>query len=191
MTRNAITGIVLAGGQGRRMGGSDKGLIDLAGTTLVGRVVERIAPQVTQVIINANRHRERYEAFGHPVTADLFTGSAGPLAGFHAGLRAASTPLVLMVPCDTPALPDTLVDRLYSSLQNDIDIVFARDAQRAHPTVVLMKRHLTDDLERFLNEGGRKINHWYARHSHKACHFDEADAFININTPSDRDAFIS
>ncbi|WP_438767184.1 molybdenum cofactor guanylyltransferase MobA [Kushneria sp. TE3] len=185
-----ITGVVLAGGQGRRMGGIDKGLVELSGRPLICHVLATITPRVAQVVINANRHHEAYAALGHPVIPDIIAGSAGPLAGFHAGLRAASTPLVLMVPCDTPALPDTLVERLQATLaDHDVDIAYASDAERAHPAVVLLKRDLVDDLEQWLTEGGRKIDQWYARHRHAACHFDDARAFININTLNDRDAF--
>lgn len=188
--RACITGVVLAGGLGRRMGGVDKGLVELAGRSLVSRVLVSITPQVSQVMINANRHQEVYAALGYPVISDLIPGSAGPLAGFHAALKAASTPLVLMVPCDTPALPETLLASLQATLTNlDVDIVHASDHERAHPTVALLKRDLADDLEQYLLGGGRKIDQWYARHPYAACQFDDARAFININTPNDRDAF--
>ncbi|ARS54123.1 molybdenum cofactor guanylyltransferase MobA [Kushneria konosiri] len=188
--RAGITGVVLAGGQGRRMGGVDKGLVELAGRSLVSHVLSVITPQVGQVMINANRHHDVYAALGYPVVSDVITGSAGPLAGFHAALKAASTPLLLMVPCDTPSLPDTLVASLLATLENHkVDIVFARDQARAHPAIVLLKRHLVDDLEEYLVGGGRKIDQWYARHPHTFCQFDNARAFININTLNDRDAF--
>ncbi|WP_456267443.1 molybdenum cofactor guanylyltransferase [Kushneria sp. AK178] len=188
--RACITGVVLAGGLGRRMGGVDKGLVELAGRPLVSHVLAAVAPRVSRVMINANRHHQAYAALGYPVIADLIPDSAGPLAGFHAALRAAATPLVLMVPCDTPALPDDLVEALWTTLANhDVDIVYASDQVRAHPTIALVKRSLVDDLEQWLNGGGRKIDQWYARHPHAACHFDNARAFVNINTPSDRDAF--
>lgn len=188
--RACITGVVLAGGLGRRMGGVDKGLVELAGRSFVSHVLTAIEPQVSQVMINANRHQEVYAALGYPVIADLIAGSAGPLAGFHAGLKAASTPLVLVAPCDTPALPDSLVESLLATLTGrHVDIVYASDHERAHPTIALLKRDLVDDLEQYLLGGGRKIDQWYARHSHSACHFDDARAFININTLNDRDAF--
>ena len=188
--RASITGVVLAGGMGRRMGGVDKGLAELAGRSLVSHVLAAIVPQVSQVMINANRHQEVYAALGYPVIADLIAGSAGPLAGFHAGLRAASTPLVLMAPCDTPALPDSLVASLQATLtERGVDIVHASDHERAHPTIALIKRDLVEDLEQYLLGGGRKIDQWYARHLHSACHFDDALAFTNINTLNDRDAF--
>ncbi|REC96388.1 molybdenum cofactor guanylyltransferase MobA [Kushneria indalinina] len=188
--RACITGVVLAGGLGRRMGGVDKGLVEAAGRPLVSHVLATIAPQVSQVMINANRHHEEYASLGYPVISDVVTGSAGPLAGFHAALRAASTPLVLMVPCDTPALPATLVEALWTTLTDrEVDIAYASDHERAHPAVVLMKRELADDLEQWLVSGGRKIDQWYARHPHASCHFDDARAFININTLNDRDAF--
>ncbi|MFC0338434.1 molybdenum cofactor guanylyltransferase [Kushneria avicenniae] len=188
--RSSITGVVLAGGLGRRMGGVNKGLVELDGRPLVSHVLTVIVPQVSRVMINANRHIDDYEALGYPVITDRIAGSAGPLAGFHAAMKAASTPLVLIVPCDTPALPENLVDRLLTALADcNADIAYASDHERAHPTVVLLRRELFDDLAQWLDDGGRKIDQWYARHSNVACHFDNARAFVNINTPHDRDTF--
>ena len=109
---NTVTGVVLAGGQGRRMGGVDKGLKILRGKPMVEWVIERIAPQVHEVLINANQNLERYAAFGHRVIPDEIAGYAGPLAGLHRGLTEAANELVATVPCDSPFLPRDLVARL-------------------------------------------------------------------------------
>ncbi|MFC0267359.1 molybdenum cofactor guanylyltransferase MobA [Kushneria aurantia] len=189
--RPPITAVLLAGGQGRRLGGVDKGLVSLAGRTLAERVIERVAPDVEALVINANRNPERWAALGYPLVTDIFPGSAGPLAGFHAGLVNAETPLVMMVPCDTPRLPFRLASTLWSRMQAEgADIVHARDHLRHHPVIALMRRELADDLSHCLAGGERRIDRWYARHHGHACLFDDAEAFVNINTPEDRDAFI-
>jgi molybdopterin-guanine dinucleotide biosynthesis protein A len=183
----AITGIVLAGGQGRRMGTVDKGLVDLDGRPLVAHVLARLAPQVATLIINANRNAERYAAFGYPVVADAIAGFAGPLAGLHAGLAAAATPFVVTSPCDSPFLPMDLVARLARAFEaRAIDIAVARTFTQPHPVFALVRRAVLPHLERFLNGGGRKIDAWYASLAIAEVAFDdEADAFRNINTPAE------
>ena len=119
IAREDVTGIVLAGGMGRRMGGVDKGLVPLAGRPLVAHVLERLAPQAGAIIVNANQNRDRYAAYGHPVVADEVGGFAGPLAGLHAGMTAATTPYVVTVPCDSPFLPGDLVARLAAGLERE------------------------------------------------------------------------
>lgn len=188
--RPDTTAVILAGGQGRRLGGLDKGLVELAGRLMVSRIIERLAPQTEQLMINANRHLKRYRSLGYPVIEDLINESAGPLAGFHTALSNATTPLVVVVPCDTPSLPHELVPALWSTMQSEnAHIVYARDAQRAHPAVALLRVDLARDLGEWLDGGGRKIDQWYARHQSAACLFGDPRAFININTPEDRDAF--
>jgi len=115
MHESGITGLVLAGGQGRRMGTIDKGLVPLRGRAMVQHVLDRFRPQVDEIIINANQHRAEYEAFGHPVLSDAIGGFAGPLAGLQVGLSRASFPLIATVPCDSPFLPGDLVARLASA----------------------------------------------------------------------------
>ena len=177
-----VTGVVLAGGLGRRMGGVDKGLQELRGRPMVQWVLERFAPQVSEIVINANQNRERYAAFGHAVVSDDIGGFAGPLAGLHAGLNAAKHPLVCTVPCDSPFLPLDLVKRLSSSLENR-DLAVARTGDQPHPVFALMKREVRESLEAFLAQGGRKIDAWYAALQVVEVPFDdEADAFRNINT---------
>jgi molybdopterin-guanine dinucleotide biosynthesis protein A len=177
-----VTGIVLAGGQGRRMGGVDKGLQPLRGKPMVEHVLARLAPQVAEVIVNANQNANAYAAFGHRVVRDDVGGFAGPLAGLHAGLRTASHPLVVTVPCDSPFLPPDLVSRLRASLK-DNELAVAKTGDQAHPVFCLLKKSLYEDLDAFLRDGGRKIDAWYGKLRHVEVSFDdEAEAFRNINT---------
>jgi molybdopterin-guanine dinucleotide biosynthesis protein A len=176
-----ITGIVLAGGLGRRMGSVDKGLQLLHGKPMVEHVLARLTPQVDAVIINANRNQDVYARFGR-VVGDEVSGFAGPLAGLHAGMTAARHPLVVTVPCDSPFLPVDLVARLKASL-GDNDIAVAKTGEQAHPVFALVRREVRENLERFLREGGRKIDAWYGALRFVEVPFDdEADAFRNINT---------
>lgn len=182
--RPAITGVVLAGGMGRRMGGVDKGLLELHGRPLAAWVVERLRPQVDQLLINANQNRERYVEFGCPVVADEIPDFAGPLAGLHAALSAATTPLVATAPCDSPFLPDDLVSRLFSALTaTGADLAVARTFDQPHPVFCLCRREVLPHLTEFLAAGGRKIDRWYATLKVVEVAFDdEAAAFENINT---------
>jgi len=177
-----VTGIVLAGGKGSRMGGVDKGLQPLRGKPMAAWAIARLKPQVDEIIINANQNREIYAAFGYRVVADEIGGFAGPLAGLHAGLAAATYPLAASVPCDSPFLPADLVIRLQNALQGN-DLAVAKTGDQAHPVFVLLKTSLKRNLEEFLNGGGRKIDAWYASLKVVEVNFDdEADAFRNINT---------
>jgi molybdopterin-guanine dinucleotide biosynthesis protein A len=177
-----ITGLVLAGGQGRRMGGVDKGLQLLRGKPLAQWAIERLAPQVDEVLINCNQNPEAYARFGRRLVPDEVGGFAGPLAGLHAGLKAAAHPLVATVPCDSPFLPLTLVSTLLDSLE-DRDLAVAKTGDQAHPVFALVRKNVLQNLERFLAEGGRKIDAWYASLRTVEVRFDdEADAFRNINT---------
>jgi molybdopterin-guanine dinucleotide biosynthesis protein A len=182
--RERVTGIVLAGGQGRRMGGVDKGLVELEGRPLVAHVIARLAPQVGDVIVNANQNVERYGAFGWPVVGDAVSGFAGPLAGLHAGLSRASRPLACTVPCDSPFLPADLVARLAHALDaHDAKLAVAKTFDQPHPVFALVRRDVLPHLDAFLERGGRKIDAWYATLRVVEVAFDdEADAFANINT---------
>ena len=184
MSDNKITGVVLAGGLGRRMGGIDKGLQELRGQPLVHWVVERLAPQVDELLINANQNGERYAAFGHRVVPDEIPDFAGPLAGLHAALSAAAHPLVATAPCDSPFLPADLISRLFSALTaTGADLAVARTFDQPHPVFCLCKRDVLPHLTEFLVSGGRKIDRWYATLKVVEVAFDdEADAFENINT---------
>jgi len=179
---NDVSGIVLAGGQGRRMGGVDKGLQPLRGKPMVAWVIERLAPQVGEILVNANQNLEAYAKFGHRVVPDAIGGFAGPLAGLHAGLAAASHPLAVTVPCDSPFLPLDLVARLRKAL-GDHDLAVAKTGDQPHPVFSLVRRAVLDHLAQFLSSGGRKIDAWYATLKVVEVSFDdEADAFRNINT---------
>src|SRR5262245_47348515 len=177
-----VSGIVLAGGRGSRMGGVDKGLQPLRGRPMVEWVLERLKPQVAEIIINANQNIPAYEKYGHRVAPDEIAGFAGPLAGLHAGLKLAAHPLVITAPCDSPFLPTDLVSRLRASL-GDRDLAVAKTGEQPHPVFALMKRQVRESLEAFLATGGRKIDAWYAALKVVEVSFDdEADAFRNINT---------
>ena len=177
-----ITGLILAGGQGRRMGGVDKGLQPLRGKPLAQWALERLEPQVEEVLINCNQNLETYARFGHRLVPDEVAGFAGPLAGLHAGLRVARHPLLVTVPCDSPFLPPDLVARLQERL-TDHDLAVAKTGDQPHPVFSLVRRTVLADLEAFLSGGGRKIDAWYARLRTVEVPFDDApDAFRNINT---------
>jgi molybdopterin-guanine dinucleotide biosynthesis protein A len=185
--RADVTGIVLAGGQGRRMGGVDKGWVELAGEPMIAHVLRRLAPQVGDVMINANQNLDRYHALGHPVFADTVGGFAGPLAGLHAGLAHATREIVVTVPCDSPFLPLDLVDRLHAALvADDAQLAVAKTFDQPHPVFALVRRDVLPNLAAFLEAGGRKIDAWYAALDVVEVPFDdEADAFRNINTAAE------
>lgn len=179
-----VTGLVLAGGQGSRMGGVDKGLQPFRGRPMVAHVIERFGPQVDELLINANRNAMEYERFGHRVIADEVPGFAGPLAGFERGLAHASGALVATVPCDSPFLPADLVARLRAALEaHGADLAVAKTGVQAHPVFCLMRRGVHGSLREFLASGQRKIDRWYAAlHVAEVAFDDEPDAFLNINT---------
>ena len=182
-----VTGILLAGGQGRRMGTVDKGLQLLHGKPMVAAVLARFAPQVDEVLINANQNLQAYQAFGHRVVPDAIGGFAGPLAGLHAGLNAASHPFVLTAPCDSPFLPLDLFSRLEKAMQEN-DLAVAKTGDQPHPVFALVRRTVQRNLENYLSGGGRKIDAWYASLKVIEVPFDdEADAFRNINTREELD----
>ena len=178
------TGIILAGGQGSRMGGIDKGLRDFRGRPLVGHAIERLAPQVDELLINANRNPEAYSRFGYPVIADEIEGFAGPLAGFERGLAHAKGELVVTVPCDSPFLPMDLVERLENArAAASADLAVAKTGDQAHPVFSLMRRSVHESLREFLSSGQRKIDRWYGALAIVEVAFDDQpEAFLNINT---------
>lgn len=181
-----VTGLVLAGGLGRRMGGADKGLLEYAGRPLVAAAIDRLRPQVETLFINANRNPGAYAAFGFPVLPDTVGGYAGPLAGLHAGLAACATPLLATVPCDSPAAPADLVARLRGALEaGDADLAVASAGGRWHPVFMVCRRALLPDLEAYLARGGRRIEDWVRGQRHAVVDFADDGAFANINTPEE------
>ena len=179
-----ITAIVLAGGRGSRMGYVDKGLQPFRGTPMVAHVLDRLLPQVDELLINANQNLDQYEQFGHRVVADDIEGFAGPLAGFERGLACASGDMVVTAPCDSPFLPMDLVSRLRGAVESGAyDLAVAKTGDQPHPVFCLMKRGVLDSLRTFLQSGGRKIDRWYETLRVIEVRFDdEADSFRNINT---------
>lgn len=166
------------------MGGIDKGLALFRGRPLVAHVIERLAPQVDEILVNANRNAGAYAQFGHRVVSDEVPGFAGPLAGFERGLAHANGSLVVTVPCDSPCLPADLVARLRAGLASGgAEIAVARTGDQPHPVFCLMRRGVHASLREFLASGQRKIDNWYATLAVTEVAFDdEADAFANINT---------
>ena len=187
-----ITGVVLAGGRGTRMGGLDKGLQLFEGVPLALHALQRLQKQVGQTMLNANRHLDQYNAFGVPVWADVLPGYAGPLAGFMAALQQCHTPYLATVPCDTPLFPGDLVQRLAQALAREgCEIAVASapeqdgDGQtvwRIQPVFCLMHVNLLESLTRFTAQGGRKVDAWIAQHTSVAVAFEAASAFYNVNT---------
>jgi molybdopterin-guanine dinucleotide biosynthesis protein A len=188
-TTATITGLVLAGGRGQRMGGADKGLQLLRGQPLIDHVLARLAPQAGELMISANRHASDYATRGHRVLADASDAFDGPLAGILAGLRAARTPWLAVAPCDAPLLPDDLVERLARAVTPEHAGAVVRrrrgtDEPRIEPVCCLLATALADDLQAYLDAGGRKVGAWVATHA-AAVDFDrpgDADAFANFNT---------
>jgi molybdopterin-guanine dinucleotide biosynthesis protein A len=187
---HAVTGLLLAGGRARRMGGTDKGLIGLAGQPLAAHAFARLAPQVGEVLINANRNHEAYAALGDAVVADTMAGYLGPLAGLLTGLESARRPWVVTAPCDSPFVPGDLVARLHGAVARDgAAIGVAHDGERRQPVFVLAPTSLAPDLRQWLAAGGRKVDEWFARHRVADADFrDRPEAFRNINTPDERAA---
>jgi molybdopterin-guanine dinucleotide biosynthesis protein A len=183
MNRDDITGLILAGGRGSRMGGVDKGLQNYQGMPMALHAVMRLAPQVGQLMINANRNLAAYESFGVPVWPDALPDFAGPLAGFLAGLERCETAFMVTVPCDSPLFPQDLVERLAHALEAaDAEVAMARTGDQVQPVFTLMKASLLDSLVRFTQSGGRKIDLWTALHRTVEVNFDDESAFFNANT---------
>ena len=191
----AITGLILAGGRGSRMGGIDKGLQNFRGLPLALQTLMRLQLQslpLQEVLINANRNLSAYESLGVPIWPDSIDGYAGPLAGFLTGLERCETPLLLTVPCDTPLFPLDLVERLYLAMtEQDADMAMAAAPEtdgevRPQPVFCLLKIDLLESLVKFTQGGGRKIDAWTGQHRCAIVPFDlpgdSAQAFANANT---------
>lgn len=196
MTENAsVTGLILAGGRGSRMGHVDKGLQRFRNSTMVAHVLRRLAPQVKRVAINANQNLDAYGVFGAPVWPDDLAGFEGPLAGLETGLRRCTTDFLVTVPCDSPFLPSDLVARLHEALvcgYADLALAETEEAGddgvlriQPQPVFALMKTELLPVLSAYLELGGRRMDGWYKDIKVARVRFGDADAFRNINTLGD------
>jgi molybdopterin-guanine dinucleotide biosynthesis protein A len=182
-----ITGLILAGGRGSRMGGVDKGLQMFRGAPMALHVIMRLSPQVGQMMINANQNLGPYEGFGLPVWPDQIGGFAGPLAGLQTGLARCETDYLVTAPCDSPFLPEDLVERLADALvAQDAELAVAvtgeGDTRQPHPVFSLMRASLLPHLTAYLQDGGRKIETWYRSLKFVEVRFEDEAAFRNINT---------
>jgi len=188
MTADRVTGLILAGGRGSRMGGTDKGLQPLRGMPMAMHVLWRLAPQVVDVVINANRNLGAYEGFGRTVVPDASADFQGPLAGMLAGLPYCETEWMMVVPCDTPHFPNDLVARLLEAAEHvdaplAMPVTVEADGRRqTHPVFLLIRGDLYDSLSVFMQNGGRKIDAWTGSIGAIEVPFDDPAAFFNANT---------
>lgn len=177
--QNLITAVILAGGYATRMNGANKGLISFHNTPLITYVIQKITPQVDEVIINVNRDIDKFDAFGYSIITDTITDNGsliGPLAGFHAGLTVARNEYVLFVPCDMPNLPCNLVDRLFIHLKsNNAEIAVVKAGDDVIPVVCICKKNVLPSLIAYINHGGRKVSTWQ-----KSCVYAEVDLTHNL-----------
>lgn len=188
-----VTAVILAGGQGQRMGGQDKGLVNFSGQPMVQHIIKQIQPNVQFIMINANRNLAQYQSLGFPVIEDIHSGYQGPLMGMLTGLTYAQTEWVLFLPCDTPILPSQLIKRLYNAAtENQADVAVAHDGEYLQPVVALVKRTLAPSLEQWLNDGKRKIDRWFMQHRMIVVSFAEQMAYpplMNLNTSEELQEF--
>ena len=181
-----VTAIILAGGQARRMGGADKGLLLLRQRPLLAWMLECIQPQVDEVLISANRNLAQYAQFGHPVVSDAIRDFAGPLAGLLRAMQTARHELILTAPCDTPFLPADLVQRLSAALiRESAQIAIPSAGGYTHHAIMLCQRNLAPSLNAYLESGARKVMEWQGKLKQVVVPFDDAEAFTNFNTPED------
>ncbi len=183
-----ITAVILAGGQGRRMGGQDKGLIEYDGRLIIEILIEQLRNQQLDILINANRNQAKYQSYGYPVIDDDLKDFQGPLAGFASAMARVKTDFILTLPCDSPMLADSFADRFIQIHNRDATpVCVAHDGERMQPVYALIDTGLLDDLKTFLQSGDRKIDRWYAKHDYSLVDFSGEDLmFENINTPEDR-----
>ena len=181
----SVTGVILAGGRATRMGGEDKGLVLLRDRPMIQWVLDRLSPQVSKILISANRNIVQYAVFGHPIVADTAADFRGPLAGISAALAQADTPWLVSVPCDSPLIPLDLVGRLYDQVvRGGARAGAAHDGQRLQPVFTLVHRDLLADLVSYLQGGERKIDRWLERHAFRSVDFsNREEMFLNVNTP--------
>ena len=180
-----ITAVILAGGQGTRLGGEDKGLVKLNHIPLVRHLINRVQPQVTEIIISANRNIEAYAEFGFTVYEDDISNFAGPLAGILKALRHSKNEWLLCVPADSPFVPLDLAERLLKNMGENT-IAIPHDGKYLQPTFALIHKSLSASLDEFLSQGERKARVWMKQQPHAIIDFSvQANAFININTDDD------
>jgi molybdopterin-guanine dinucleotide biosynthesis protein A len=186
--RDDVTGVILAGGLARRMGGVDKGLVELAGRPMIEHVLDALAPQVGSVLINANRNLDRYSAYGQPVVSDTLQGYMGPLAGVLSAMQRLASGFLVTVPCDAPLLAPDLVNRLYDAcIAQGADVAVATDGRRQQPVFLLLRASTAPALESYLAGGDRKVDLWLARLRLAEADFSDApDTFVNVNDPDER-----
>ena len=181
-----ISGCILAGGQGTRLGGIDKGLVKFGTSTLIEHAINRLSPQVESLIVNANRNTEKYNELGFSVVRDSNTTFDGPLRGFYAGLVHSDSDYVAFAPCDCPFFPLDLVQQLAKSLINSrVQISMAVAGGRPQPVFAIVSTDLQNSLIKFLENGGRKIRHWVESENYATVSFSDSMAFDNINTADD------
>ena len=181
----SVTGVILAGGRATRMGGEDKGLVLLRDRPMIQWGLDRLSPQVSTILISANRNIAQYAVFGYPIVADTAADFQGPLAGIAAALAQADTPWLVSVPCDSPLIPLDLVGRLHDQVVlGGARVGAAHDGQRLQPAFTLVHRDLLADLVSYLQGGERKIDRWLERHAFRSVDFsDREEMFLNVNTP--------
>ena len=187
-----ITAIILAGGQGRRMGGQDKGLLEHNGQKLIDILLAQLKPEKVDILINANRNQDIYETYGFPVISDQLSDFQGPLAGFSSAMAAVDTRYILTLPCDSPVLASGFIDRFIAAQhESGAQICVAHDGERLQPVYALVDTRLLASLNAYLTRGERKIDRWYAQHDFARVDFsDEIAMFQNINTPEDQQRLI-
>jgi molybdenum cofactor guanylyltransferase len=183
--RENITAVILAGGAGRRAGNRDKGTIVWRGLPLIAHVRNRLAPQLGSIVISCNRNAKFYADYSETTFPDLRSDYQGPLAGLEAASGQVDTDFVLIAPCDTPLLPDNLVQRLLNALLADnVDGCYVRANGQKHYLCVLLRSHCLESVSSYLDGGGRAVRRWLAEHNITAVDFDsDDDAFLNINNP--------
>lgn len=185
ITQAQITGVLLAGGQGSRMGGLDKGLLEWQGRPFIEHLLVALQEQVNVVVINANRNQTLYQRYEVPVIPDHYTDYQGPLAGLAATMHSVKTPYILTIPCDSFHIAPDFAKRMLQALNtSEAELTVAHDGEQLQPTYALVPISLLSSLERFLAQGERKLRAWYAQHRMATvdCR-DIAIMFKNVNTP--------
>jgi len=185
--RQRITGVILAGGRGRRMQCADKGLLEFGGRPLVEHVITALRPQVGTLLISANRNLAQYRSYGYPVVTDVDDNYPGPLAGITSGMQAAETEFILVAPCDAPFLPAELAQGLYRALDRQAaGLSVVHDGTRLQPVFSMLRRSLLPALQDYLAAGGRRVHEWAEGQSAAQADFSaQPGAFTNLNTPTD------